>query len=382
MTESTFRLGSIRGISIGIHFTWLFVFGLLAWSLAEGIFKGSLPQWSATNRWGVAVLGSLLLFASVLIHEFSHAIVAQLRGMKVDSITLFIFGGVANIKGEAERPADEFLVAIVGPVTSLVLAGLFWVLSIVGQASVPVFALTGYLATANLLLALFNLIPGFPLDGGRVLRAVLWAITNDARRSLEIAGLVGRVAAYLFIFVGLFQAISGNVIGGLWLIFIGWFLNNAAEGSVRHYLLRTSLRGFRVASIMKQNLIVAGPGISISVLVNDYILGQNVRAVPIVLGDRFLGIVTLTDIKNLPQEEWSSHYVGEVIRRHEELRCVRPEDDLGTAVQIMAEQDLNQLPVIVDGRLVGLLSRSDVIRFLQMRRELGIPSGDSSKSSP
>ncbi len=375
MTESTFQLGSIRGIRIGIHVTWLFVFGLVTWSLAEGhgLFQTMFPEWSVTDRWGLAVLGSILLFGSVLVHELAHAVVAQKRGMRVQSITLFIFGGVANIKDEARSPMDEFLVAIVGPIASFALALFFFVLSGVGESLDPLFGLAWYLSRANLILALFNLIPGFPLDGGRVLRAILWASTNDARKSIVTAGRVGQIAAYFFIVLGIFQVIGGDLVGGLWIIFIGWFLNNAAEGSVRQYVARSNLRGFQVNTIMRHPPIVAEPGISVSSLVNDFFLFRNLRCVPIVLGNRFLGLVSPSEIKKLPREEWATRYVSEVMRRPDQIRSVSPNEDLGNAIQVMAEQDLNQLPVIVNDQLVGLLSRSDIIRFLQLRSELGTP---------
>lgn len=374
MTESTFRLGSIRGIHIGIHITWLFVFGLVTWSLAEGhgLFQTMFPEWSTIDRWAVAVIGSILLFASVLVHELAHAVVAQNRGMRVNSITLFIFGGVASIKDEARRPIDEFLVAIVGPLASFALALFFFLLSGLGESSGALFGLAWYLSRANLILALFNLIPGFPLDGGRVLRAILWASTNDARKSVVAAGRVGQIASYLFIVLGIFQVIGSDLVGGLWLIFIGWFLNNAAEASVRQYVTRSNLRGFQVNSIMRPSPIVAEPGISVSSLVNDFFLIQNLRCVPIVLGDRFLGLVSLSEIRKLPREQWPTRYVSEVMRRPDQIRSVGPDEDLGHAIQVMAEQDLNQLPVTVNDQLVGLLSRSDIIRFLQLRSELGI----------
>ena len=375
MTESTFRLGSVRGIRIGIHITWLFVFGLVTWSLAEGdgLFRTMFPEWSPTDRWSIAVIGSILLFGSVLVHELAHAVVAQSRGMRVNSITLFIFGGVASIKDEARRPIDEFLVAIVGPIASFAIALFFFLLSGLGESSGALFGLAWYLSRANLILALFNLIPGFPLDGGRVLRAILWASTNDARKSVVSAGRVGQIASYLFIVLGIFQVIGADLVGGLWLIFIGWFLNNAAESSVRQYVTRSNLRGFQVNSVMRPSPVVAEPGISVSSLVNDFFLFQNLRCVPIVLGDRFLGLVSLSEIRRLPREQWPSRYVSEVMRRPDEIRSVGPDEDLGNAIQVMAEQDLNQLPVTVNDRLVGLLSRSDIIRFLQLRSELGKP---------
>ncbi|MDO8750071.1 MAG: site-2 protease family protein, partial [Dehalococcoidia bacterium] len=228
----SFRLGRIAGVEIGVHYTWLFAFALIAWSLAAGFFPISFPGWSPVAYWATGVAAALLLFVSVLLHELAHSFVAKAKGLPVRGITLFIFGGVSNIGGEAAKAKDEFVIAIVGPLTSLVLAGFFWLLYSVlmntsrlwsGQGE-PLAATLFYLSLINLMLAAFNLLPGFPLDGGRVLRSILWGTTGSLAKATRIAASVGQAFGWLLIAWGVYQVLGGNYLGGLWIAFIGWFL--------------------------------------------------------------------------------------------------------------------------------------------------------------
>ncbi len=362
-------LGEIRGIRIEIHYTWLIVFVLVAWSLAAGVFPRLVPGLSGGGYVTLGAVGTLLLFGSVLLHELSHSLVAQRLGYRVRSITLFIFGGVAAMEGEARRAGDELLIAAAGPVMSLVLAALFFGLGL-GTADPATGALFGYSAYANLALAVFNLLPGFPLDGGRIFRAVLWLAWGDFYRATDVASLVGQGIGWLLVGAGFFLALSGDILGGIWLAFIGWFLNNAAE-SVRHQATTTRVfRGIRVRDVMDAYPRVVPPSMTIRQLVRDHILREGIRAFPVVEDDHLVGIVTVTDIRNLPEEEWESRPVGAVMTRTP-LRTVGPDADLAAAVELMAATGLNQLPVVVDGRLVGMVSRATVFRLLQVRRELG-----------
>src|SRR5215212_10989162 len=250
--ESSFRIARIRGIDIGVHYTWLLAFGLVSWSLAGGYFPQNYPGWGRNLYWTVGILAALMLFVSVLIHELSHSFVAQARGLQVHSITLFIFGGVSNIASESEDPQDEFLVAVVGPVSSLALAGLFWVgARVVPNDTSPLDAVLHYLFTVNLMLAVFNILPGFPLDGGRVLRAILWGTTKSMVRGTVIASVVGQVVAFLFIGYGIWQVfIDRDFLSGVWIGFIGWFLNSAAEATRRQVQVQEGFRGVKVGSVM------------------------------------------------------------------------------------------------------------------------------------
>ncbi len=373
--EGSFRLGRIAGIDVSIHASWLVVFGLVVWSLASGYLPGLYPGWAPATYLLTAIVAALLLFASVLAHELSHSVVARARGLPVRGITLFIFGGVANIGQEASRPLDEFLMAVVGPLSSLVLAALFWAASVLARplATTPAHAILVYLATLNTALALFNLLPGFPLDGGRVLRSIVWGVTADVRRATQIAAMTGNAVAYLFILGGLWIAfVRGDFFNGIWLAFIGWFLNNAADASRRQVEMQYRLAGVRVGDIMNPAPVVVAPEVTLRDLVNDYVLRRGVRALPVVEGDRLVGIITLSDIKEVPQDQWPTTTVGEVVRRRTSLVVATPRQDLASAINALAEGDLNQLPVVEDGRLVGLLTRSDIIRYFQVRELLGL----------
>jgi Zn-dependent protease/predicted transcriptional regulator len=380
--ESSFKLGRIGGIEIGIHYTWLFAFFLVAWSLAGGFFPANYPGWGASTYWVVGIVTALALFASVLVHELSHSFVALARGHGVHSITLFIFGGVSNLKSEAEDPKDEFLISIVGPLTSFALAALFWLLvQALALGDSPLGAILGYLALINVMLGLFNLLPGFPLDGGRVLRSIIWAASGSLRRATEIASYVGQGFGFLLIFWGVSQVLGGNFLNGLWIGFIGWFLNSAAEATRQQQVLQEGLRGARVAELMNPEPPIASPTMSVQEFVFDHVVRHGQRALLVVDEGRLVGIVSITDAKELPQAAWPTTAVG-AIMTPAPLKTVSPDADVNGALQLLVEGSLNQVPVVRDGQLVGLLSRIDIMRFLQLREELGlrpVPGGGSSR---
>lgn len=370
--ESSFRIARIRGIDIGIHYTWLLAFGLVAWSLASGYFPQNYPGWDRTLYWVVGGAAALMLFLSVLAHELTHSFVAQARGLEVHSITLFIFGGVSNIKSESEDAQDEFLVAVVGPISSLILAGLFWlaVRAVPDQRS-PLAASLDYLALVNFMLAVFNILPGFPLDGGRVLRAIIWGFTGSMGKATRIASLVGQGLALLFIGYGFVQILEGNFFSGLWIGFIGWFLNSAADATRRQVAIQESFKGVRVANLMNANPPMVSPAMSVRELVDEQILRQGLRAMPVATDGRIVGLVTLTDVKKLSPDEWDRNSVGAIMTRPP-LRTIGPREEAGPALRMLIEQDVNQLLVVEDGVVLGMLSRGDVMRFLQLRQELRI----------
>ncbi|SRR5579884_1119530 len=370
--ESSFKLGRVAGIEVGIHYTWLFAFLLIAWSLAGGFFPANYPGWDAGTYWVLGIVCALALFAAVLVHELSHSLVAISRGQAVRSITLFIFGGVSNLESEAEAPQDEFLISIVGPVTSFVLAGVFWLLlHAVSPRNSPLGAALSYLAFINLLLGVFNLVPGFPLDGGRVLRSIIWATTGSLRRATDIASFVGQGVGFLLILWGVSRLFGGDFLGGLWIAFIGWFLNNAAEATRQQQVLREDLRGIRVAEVMNPHPPLTGPETTVQEFVFDRVLREGERAVLVADQGALLGIVSITDAKSLPQQDWATTPVR-AIMTPTPLKTVSADDDLNGALKLLVEGTLNQLPVLRAGQVVGLLSRSDVLRFLQLREELHI----------
>jgi len=370
--KGSLRLGRIAGIEIGIHYTWLLAFILITWSLAQGFFPQAYPGWGPGTYWITGILAALLLFVSVLLHELAHSLVAQARGLPVRSITLFIFGGVSNLEEEAKKPAIEFTMTIVGPLTSLALAVIFWGLSqLIDTPSSPAAAMLNYLWQINALLAAFNLLPGFPLDGGRVLRSILWGTTGNLVRATNIAATVGRFFGWALIAFGVFQLLQGNFLGGLWIAFIGWFLSSAADASRRDVTLREHLSGVPVREVMDPGTETVSPETSVEEVVRGAFLQGHRRAVPVGRDDRLVGIVTLTDVKELPQPKWAQTSVEEIMTR-QPLYRVTPDDDLNSAMRLIAQHDINQVLVLREGRLVGLLNRADIIRHLQLSQELGI----------
>jgi Zn-dependent protease/CBS domain-containing protein len=372
--ESSFKIARIRGIDIGIHYTWLLALGLVSWSLGAGFFPQNYPGWDRTLYWVVGVAAALMLFVSVLAHELTHSFVAQARGLKVRGITLFIFGGVSNIESESEDAQDEFLVAVVGPISSLVIAGLFWLLlQVVPDPRGPLGASLYYLALVNFMLAVFNILPGFPLDGGRVLRAILWGFMGSMNRATRIASMVGQGLALVFMAFGFVQILNGDFFGGLWIGFIGWFLNNAADATRRQTAIQEGFRGVQVARLMNADPPTVSPGIGVRELVDEYILRRGLRAMPVAVDGRIVGLVTLTDVKHLPQDQWDNNSVGAIMTRPP-LKTIGPREEAGRALRMLIEQDVNQLLVVENGAVIGMLSRGDVMRFLQLREELGIES--------
>ena len=370
--ESSFTIARIRGIPIGVHYTWLLAFALMSWSLAVGYFPDSHPGWPRPQYWLVGSVAAVLLFVSVILHELTHSFVAQARGLKVHSITLFIFGGVSNIASDSEDPQDEFLIAVVGPISSLVIAALCWAgVQVVPGTTGPANALLGYLAVVNLMLALFNILPGFPLDGGRVLRAILWGTTGSMVRGTRWATYVGQALAFAFIGYGLLQILDRNVLNGFWIGFIGWFLYSAAESTRRQVIAQETFRGITVASVMQANPPMVGPALSVRELADEYVLRRGLRALPVAQDGAVVGLVTLSDVKHLPVEQWDANSVGSIMTRAP-LKTIGPREELRKALDLLVTEDVNQLVVVEDGAVLGLLSRGDVMRFLQARHDLGL----------
>ena len=371
MMKGSLRVARIAGIDIGIHYTWILIFVLITWSLAVGFFPVEYPGWADWLYWLTSIVAGLLLFVSVLIHELAHSLVAKSRGLPVKNITLFLLGGVSNLETEPEKPGVEFAVSIVGPLASVAIAGVFWLVYTFNLIPiVSAIAIAKYLAIVNILLAAFNILPGFPLDGGRVLRAIIWGATNDLKKATNIASTVGQVFGWIMIAVGVVMALTGNLISGIWLGLIGWFLNGAAEASRRELELRSLWLNVRVSNVMNDKPEIIEPGAPIEKLVNEIYVRRGLRSAPVVEDGRLKGIVTLADIKKIPMAEWRNTSVSSVMTR-QPLKTVKPEDNMSTAVQLMAVHGLDQLPVVVDDRILGMLGRADIIRYVQVHHELG-----------
>ncbi len=370
--KSAWRIGRIAGIDIHIDSSWLLIFVLFTWSLAGNFFPRSNPGWPPILYWVVGAATSLFVFASVLVHELAHSLVAQRQGEKVSRITLFILGGVAQLTEEPKEPLQEFAMAFVGPLASFGLAGVFFLLSFVlWPLGRPLQAAALYLAVINAGLGVFNLLPGFPLDGGRVLRSILWKATGSLKKATRIASAVGQGFAFLFIFFGILRILRGDI-GGLWPILIGWFLHNAAARSYEQVMVRTALQGLKAADLMNRDFETVPDGLPVQTLVDEYILKRKER-VFLVTGEGGLrGIVCLEDVKATPRDLWPKTSVGEIMTPKEKLVAVGPDADGNRVLASLASRDVHQVPVLEGDRIAGIICRSDVLRVLQLRSDLGV----------
>ncbi len=368
MAKSQLRIGRIRGIPIHIDASWIVIFVLLTWSMARSVFPSAYPNWAPATTWATAVAGSILFFLSVLIHEVSHSLVALANGLPVHDITLYIFGGVSRIDDEPQRPRTEFLVALVGPLSSLVLGGLLSLLHTATRGvSEPVGELALLLSRINLSLGLFNLVPGFPLDGGRVLRAILWGWRKDLTWATRWAARVGSFVAILFIIVGIMLAFAGDFVNGIWLAFIGVFVDNAARSSYGQLTLRNLLVGHTVSEVMGEGCQLVPPQLTLDVFVEQYLMSESRRCYPVGSRDEVVGLLTVHAIRSVPQSAWRDKHVADVMTPLAALRIVRPDTPLWDVLRDMTSEGVNQLPVLLDGRLVGMISREHLISFLHAR---------------
>ena len=365
MNRSTISLGRILGIPIGVDYSWFLIFALLTWSLATSYFPSEFKNWSQTQYWIVGAVTVILMFISVLLHELGHSVVALRYKIPVRSITLFVFGGVAQIGAEPPSATAEFWIAIAGPVTSFALAILFGLLRSVVGAFAPLLAITEYLAYINGTLGLFNLIPGFPLDGGRVFRAIIWGTTHSLRRATLIAATVGRFIAFIFIFLGVLQIFSGNFGNGLWIAFIGWFLESAASSQIQQQTTHDVLAGHHVADAMRRDYVSILPNTTLEQLINKHILGNGQRSLVVKQDDRVEGLLTLHNVKIIPSSNWLTTTAAQVMIPIEKMKWISPDAELADALGEMDRDGVNQLPVMTGDQISGVLGRDDVISFLR-----------------
>lgn len=385
--RQSFSIGRVFGIDVRVHASWMLAFAFIAWGLASGYFRFLLPRQQGLSALPLILGGisALLLFASVLVHELSHSLVAQRRGLKVKDITLFIFGGVSNIAGEARTARDEFFISAVGPLTSFVLAGLFWIASqavgapsalgvIFGsaravRAMTPDAAVLNYLVAINLLLGAFNLLPAFPLDGGRVFRSIVWGLTHRYGRATSIAATVGQVFAFLMIGLGVVRILFGDLFGGLWTIFIGWFLAQAAGAARQDRVLREALQGVPVSSVMDMDVLAVDQGMSIQQFVYEHLLRTQRRRIIAVQDGAPRGIIGSNAVNQVARDAWPSTPVSAIAAPI--LFSVTPETDAADVLTRLQDRD-DLIPVTVDGRLVGAVDLMRLLQVAQMRNELRI----------
>ena len=371
MTRHNIPIGRIRGIPIGLDYSWFVIFGLLTWMLAGSYYPAEFKDWPPLLYWFLGAVTAVMLFVSVLLHELGHSVVALRYKIPVHNITLFLFGGVAQIGTESPSAMAEFAIAVAGPFVSLILALFFYLVQPLVAGMEPLLALAKYLAYINLALVIFNLIPGFPLDGGRVFRAVVWSITGNFHRATLIAANVGRFFAFLIIFAGVWQMFSGNFGGGLWIAFIGWFLDNAASGQLQQSMFQGLLTGHKVSQAMSAHCATIPADLLLQELVETHILGSGQRCFLVNRGNDTVGLMTLHQIKEVPRPEWRTTSTAQVMLPMEQLKHIDPDTELWAALQKMDRDGVNQLPVIRNQHVIGMLSREDVITFLRTIRELG-----------
>jgi Zn-dependent protease len=372
MNKNTIPLGRIFGIPVGLDPSWFLIFALITWVLAASYFPSEFVNWPAAQYWIIGAVTSVLFFVSVLLHELGHSVLALRYKIPVTRITLFIFGGVSEIASEPPSATAEFVIAIAGPLTSFALAAFFGLLEVASTSIAPVLAMAKYLAYINGALAVFNLLPGFPLDGGRVFRAIVWGITHNLRRATEIAATVGKVVAFLFILLGVWLVLQGSWANGLWIAFIGWFLESAATGQLQQQRVHDLLAGHTVSQAMSPSFATASVNLTLQELVDRHILGEGQRCLMLTRDEGIAGLLTLHHVREVPRGKWETITAGEVMTPLSAMKSTTPEAGLEKALDEMGTDGVNQLPVMSDGKVEGMLSREDIINYLRMLQRLGM----------
>lgn len=364
MSRHGIPIGRLFGISIDLDYSWFLIVALLTWVLASSYYPAEFPGWTDAAYWGIGLVTALLLFVSVLVHELAHSVVAQRYGIPVPRITLFLFGGVSQIATEPPSAGSEFWIAIAGPITSLVITAICWEIEPLFAGQERVFALVEYLMIMNLLLALFNLIPGFPLDGGRVLRAAVWRTTHDYHRATVTAGMSGRFFGFLLIFLGIWQALAGDIAGGIWIAVIGWFLESAAGSHLQQETVKSMLGAHTVADAMQRDFPHITVDVSVQELAESYLMRSNAHAVVVTAPDGTTGIVTLATIRNIAREMWPYTMASQAMTPLQAAETTQPTAILWSVLEKMGRGGLNQLPVVDETGVVGILSREDILHYL------------------
>lgn len=373
------RIGRILGVPIYLHPSWFVIFFLITFSLATQ-FTQQHPQWSHAQHWSLGVLTSLLFFGSVVFHELSHSIVAIRYRIPVVSITLFVFGGIARIGRDPDTARQEFNIAIAGPLSSYFLSGLFWLLAQLSPHNQMLAALAFWLAWVNFGLATFNLVPGFPLDGGRIFRAIFWGITRSYERATRIAARSGQFIAYAMILLGSWRALSGNFIDGLWIAFIGWFLLTAAQETVAQAAIRTALAGLRASDVMSHDVPTIAPDISLEEY-GQQVLRTGRRCHLVMSYERILGLMNVHALNRVPRDEWPLTSVQATMIAGDKILWTTPDQPLLPLLERMLAADVNQVPVMTNtlgdlsrGQILGMVTRDSILRVIQTHIEFRMPA--------
>jgi Zn-dependent protease len=366
-------LFKLLGFAVHVDLSWIILALLVTWSLAAGVFPHALPGLSPAAYWGMGVAGAAGLFLSIIFHELFHSLVARRFGLPMKGITLFIFGGVAEMDEEPPGPKAEFFMAVVGPLSSVALAAVFYLTAgIVGAAgeTVPVAAVLGYLATINMVLAIFNLLPAFPLDGGRMLRSLLWRWKNNLRWATRVASRIGSWFGLAIIFFGIVNVIIGNFVGGIWQFMIGMFLRTAAEMSYQQVVVRRALEGATVAQFMNRDPVTAPSSLTVRELVEDLVYQYHHKMFPVTDGGRVLGCITTRRVKEIPRAEWDRKTVGDIADKCSVGNTIGPGADALKALALMNRTGNSRLMVMDGDRLVGVISLKDIMGYLSVKMDL------------
>lgn len=367
------HLFKLFGFKVGIDITWFFLAIFITWSLAEGLFPTYFKDIPQHLYWWMAIFGMLGLFGSIVFHEFCHSLVARRYGIPMKGITLFIFGGVAEMSEEPVSPKAEFLMAIAGPLSSFFLAGVLYLLNIAASnfgLPLTVQGVLWYLALINLVLACFNLIPAFPLDGGRVLRSILWGAKKNIRWATRISSKIGSGFGLFLIFVGIINIIGGQIISGMWQVLIGMFIRGASSGSYQQLMMKEAFKGEHVSDFMKTDPVTVPPDITIYQLVTDYIYKHHYKMFPVTRDGELLGCVSTADIKKIPREEWEQKNVGDILSTCSEENSVTEDTDATRALTIMNQSGNSRLIVVRNGELAGIITLKDMLDFFSLKIDL------------
>jgi Zn-dependent protease/CBS domain-containing protein len=367
------KLFNLLGFQVNIDLSWIIIAVLITWSLAAGLFPYMYPGLERETYWTMGIVGALGLFLSIIAHEFCHSLVARRFGMPMKGITLFIFGGVAEMGDEPPSAKAEFFMAIVGPISSLVIAVIFYLIyrsEVAGGANNPINGVIYYIAYINGILAAFNLLPAFPLDGGRVLRSILWGAKGNLRWATRVSSTIGSAFGIALIVFGIFQFIYGNIIGGVWMFLIGMFLRSAAQMSYQQLLVRKALEGEQVRRFMQANPVTVQDSITVAQLVEDYIYKYHYKMFPVLSGDRLVGCITTRQVKEIPREAWSRKTIREAASACSPENTISPDTDAIKALARMSQTGVSRLLVVENGRLVGIVTLKDLLEFFSLKVEL------------
>jgi Zn-dependent protease/predicted transcriptional regulator len=372
--RKSFRLTTLFNIPVDINVTWFIIFGLVIFTLAQAYFPITNPELSKATHWAMSILSALLLFSSLLAHEFAHALVAEKNKLHINGITLFVFGGVAHMSREPQSPMIEFKMAIAGPIMSFFLALIFFSLSnffFLIHFPSSIISITNYLFLINMMVGLFNLIPGFPLDGGRILRSALWGYFKDIRKATAVASGIGKAFAYFLMGLGFFTLFSGALIAGVWFIFIGLFLQEAADVSYKQIVMKKILGNVYVKDLMTKDIITVPPDIPLNKLVNDYFFRYRHASFPVIEDDLLLGLVTLHDVKEIPKRSWSKKFARNVMLPIHNKLVIQKSAHATSAMTKMANNGVGRLIVIEGKKMIGIISQKDIMLLFQFKQEIG-----------